>query len=61
MRCIKLAGFDPDESVDNVTLIHLDGLMENSPHGSRVTIANARDQYLYVRDCLHRESQLAVS
>jgi hypothetical protein len=53
VRHARLADFDPDDYIETATLIHLDGLMENSPHGERVTIANARDQYLYIRDCLH--------
>jgi len=53
IRHSRLAGFDPDESIDGATLIHLDGLMEGSPHGEVVNIVNARDQYLYIRQCLN--------
>ena len=53
IRRSRLAGFDPDASIDGATLILLNGLMEDSPHGEEVTIANARDQYLYIRECLN--------
>jgi hypothetical protein len=57
IRRSRLTGFDADEVFESETLDRLDAIMEDSPHGEVVTIANAGEQYLYLRECLHGQEE----
>lgn len=46
--------FDSDRYLDDATFTRLDTFMDRSPFGAIVEVGNAREQYLYLRDCLQQ-------
>jgi transposase InsO family protein len=54
-RQTLLKDYDPDAYMDPTLSQEMDQLMTLSPLGPHVHVANAREQYLYLRDRLHDE------
>jgi hypothetical protein len=54
VRRERLNDYDANGYLDAATANLLDRLMQNSPLGSAVNIQNAKDQYLFLREILHR-------
>jgi len=49
----RVKDLDPERYLDPIVAAEFDSLMEQSPLGPCVHVGNARDQYLFLRDCLH--------
>jgi hypothetical protein len=54
LRASSLGDFNADEYLHSETTVVLDRLLFQSPLGAAVDVTNARDQYLYLRNCLGR-------
>ena len=52
MRASSLGDFNADEYLHPETITLLDHLLCQSPLRAAVDVANARDQYLYLQNCL---------
>lgn len=52
LRASRLGDFNADEYLHSENIFILDRLLFQSPLGAAVDVTNAREQYLYLRNCL---------